>query len=320
MISGHDMLDTIEGRTLPRPTSSAAAPARRYRPVFSVLATLIVVAVALWLGFVAWHRYDATPWTRDARVRAFAVTVAPEISGRIVAVAVHDNERVRKGQVLFRIDPADFANRLAVARATLAADRAIAGMKAADAARRARLPAFAVSAETRGNAAAAARAAAASVQADEARVAQAALDLARTVVRAPVSGTITNLTVHEGDYAHAGSGAITMVDTGEFWVTAYFEETELNRIRPGAPARVELLSDPGRVLDGHVQGIGRGIADANSQDARSGLPSVDPVYSWVRLSQRIPVHVTLDHLPPGLFLAAGMTATVRIATPAAGGH
>ncbi|WP_287834566.1 biotin/lipoyl-binding protein, partial [Acidiphilium sp.] len=123
------------------------------------------------------------------------MTVAPEISGRIVAVAVHDNERVRKGKVLFRIDPADFANRLAVARATLAADRAIAGMKAADAARRARLPSIAVSAETRGNAAAA-RAAAARVQADEAGVAQAALDLARTVVRAPVSGTITNLTAH----------------------------------------------------------------------------------------------------------------------------
>ena len=318
MISGHDMLDTIEGRTLPRPTSSA--PARPYRPVFSGLATLIVAAVALWLGFVAWHRYDATPWTRDARVRAFAVTVAPEISGRIVAVAVHDNERVRKGQVLFRIDPADFANRLAVARATLAADRAIAEMRAADAARRARLPAIAVSAEARDNAAAAARTAAASVQADEARVAQAALDLARTVVRAPVSGTITNLTVHQGDYAHAGSGAITMVDTSEFWVTAYFEETELNQIRPGASARIELMSDPGKVLDGHVQGIGRGIAVANSQEARSGLPSVDPVYSWVRLSQRIPVHITLDHLPPRLVLAAGMTATVRVATSAAGRH
>ena len=238
--------------------------------------------------------------------------MAPEISGRIVAVAVHDNERVRKGQVLFRIDPADFTNRLAVARATLAADRAIAGMRAADAARRARLPLIAVSAETRGNAAAGAR-----VQADEARVAQAALDLARTVVRAPVSSTITNLTAHEGDYTHAGNGAITMVDTGELWVTAYFEETELDRIRPGAPARIELMSDPGRVLDGHVQGIGRGIADANMQDARSGLPRVDPVYSWVRLSQRIPVHVTLDHVPPSMLLAAGMTATVRVVAPPA---
>ncbi|WP_249296695.1 efflux RND transporter periplasmic adaptor subunit [Acidiphilium multivorum] len=311
------MLETIQGRTLPRPTSPAAAPARRYRPIFSGLATIIVVAAALWLGFAAWHRYDATPWTRDARVRAFAVTVAPEISGRIVAIAVHDNEFVRKGQVLFRIEPADFANRLAVARATLAADRAIAGMKAADAARRARLPSIAVSAETRDNAAAAAQAAAARVQADEARVAQAALDLARTVVRAPVSGTITNLTAHEGDYAHAGSGVITMVDTRELWVTAYFEETELDQIRPGEPARIELMSDPGRVLDGHVQGIGRGIADANMQDARSGLPRVDPVYSWVRLSQRIPVHVTLDHVPPSMFLAAGMTATVRIVAPAA---
>lgn len=309
------MPDPTGARTSPhQPGAPSPAPgtSRSYRPVFSVLATLIVVVAALWFGFAAWNRYDATPWTRDARVRAFAVTVAPEISGRIVEVAVHDNEPVHKGQILLRIDPADFANRLAMARATLASAEAIAGMKAANASRRARLPAIAISAETRADAMADARAAAATVEADRARLSQAELDLSRTVVRAPVSGTVTNLTVHTGDYAHAGSGAITMVDTGDLWVTAYFEETELHDIRPGTPARIELMSAPDQVLDGHVQGIGRGIAVANAQDATSGLPHVDPVYSWVRLSQRIPVHITLDHLPPGLLLTAGMTATVQI--------
>lgn len=314
------MLDSINAQTSPLLTQPAATQSRSYRPIFSVLATLIVVIAALWLGIAAWTRYDATPWTRDARVRAFAVTMAPEISGRIVKVAVHDNEQVHKGQILFRIDPADFTNRLAVAKATLAADRATAGMKAADASRRARLPSIAVSAETRGNAAAAARAALAVVRADEARVSQAELDLSRTVVRAPVSGTVTNLTIHAGDYAHAGTGAITMVDTGDLWVTAYFEETELDHIKPGAPARIQLMSDPGQVLDGHVQGIGRGIADGNTQDASSGLPRVNPVYSWVRLSQRIPVHITLDHVPRKMLLAAGMTATVRIEAQADRGH
>lgn len=303
-------------RKAPPPEQKATRP---YRPVFSVLATLLVVIAALWLGMMAWTRYDTSPWTRDARVRAFSITVAPQVSGRIVAVVVHDNEQVRKGQVLFRIFPADFANRLAMAEATLAADEATAQMKAAEAARRARLPALAVSAETRNNAAAVAAAAAAVVRGDRARVAQARLDLTRTVIRAPINGTITNLKLHEGDYAHAGSAAITMVDTGELWVTGYFEETALKRIRLGAPARIELMADPGQILSGHVQGIGRGIAVANTENGSGGLPMVDPVYSWVRLSQRIPVHIALGHVPPGLFLAAGMTATVRIVNGAGAG-
>ncbi|MCW8308206.1 HlyD family secretion protein [Acidiphilium sp. PA] len=291
------------------PTPAAARP---YKPVFSILATVIVVMGALWLGALAWTRYDATPWTRDARVRAYAIAITPEISGRIVSVDVHANQTVRRGQVLMRIDPSDFENALAAAQAALAADEATARMKAADASRRARLPSMAVSAEAQQNAAAAAQAAAAAVMGDKARVAQALLNLRRTVVKAPVTGTITNLTLHAGDYAHAGSAALTLVDARDIWVTAYFEETELGRIRPGEAAKIQLLADPGQVLTGVVQGIGRGIAVSDAQTSAGGLPVVNPVYSWVRLSQRIPVHIALDHVPPGLFLAAGMSATVRI--------
>jgi multidrug resistance efflux pump len=290
----------------------AAGATRLYKPAFSILATVIVVIAAIWLGAMAWNRYDATPWTRDARVRAYAIAITPEISGRIVSVDVHANQTVRQGQVLMRIDPADFENALAEAQAALAADEATARMKAADASRRARLPSMAVSAETQQNTAAAAQAAEAAVMGDKARVAQALLNLRRTVVTAPVNGTITNLTLHAGDYAHAGTAALTLVDSKDIWVTAYFEETELARIRPGAAAKIQLLADPGRILTGVVQGIGRGISVDDAQTSAGGLPVVNPVYSWVRLSQRIPVHIALDALPPGLFLAAGMTATVRI--------
>ncbi|OYV62810.1 MAG: efflux transporter periplasmic adaptor subunit [Acidiphilium sp. 37-64-53] len=240
------------------------------------------------------------------------MAITPEISGRIVSVDVHANQTVRRGQVLMRIDPSDFENALAAAQAALAADEATARMKAADASRRARLPSMAVSAEAQQNAAAAAQAAEAAVMGDKARVAQALLHLRRTVVTAPVTGTITNLTLHAGDYAHAGSAALTLIDAHDIWVTAYFEETELGRIRPGAAAKIQLLADPGRVLTGAVQGIGRGIAVSDAQTSAGGLPVVNPVYSWVRLSQRIPVHIALDRVPSGLFLAAGMSATVRI--------
>jgi len=295
-----------------KPSGSGAAPSRPYKPLFSTLATIIAVVAALWLAVLAWARYDTTPWTRDARVRAYAVTIAPQISGPIVAVEVHANQTVRKGQVLMRIDPADFINAVAEARAALAADRATARMKAADAARRAHLPSIAVSAESRDNTAAAADAAEAAVAGDQARLAQALLNLKRTVVRAPVTGTITNLTLHAGDYAHEGTAALTVVDVRHMWVTAYFEETELARITPGSAAKIRLLAAPGVVLNGIVQGIGRGIAVDDVQSSAGGLPVVNPVYSWVRLTQRIPVHIALEDVPAGLFLAAGMTATVRI--------
>ncbi|HEX7390737.1 MAG TPA: HlyD family secretion protein [Acidiphilium sp.] len=271
-------LDISAQQTTTQPVTPPAP--RPYRPVFSVLATIIVVIGAVWLGVLAWNRYDTTPWTRDARVRVFAVAVAPEISGRIVEVDVHDNQAVRKGEVLMRIDPRDFVNALAEARAALAADQATAAMEGA-----------------------------------KARVAQAELDVARTEVLSPVTGTITNLTLHAGDYAHAGQSALTVVAAKHIWITAYFEETELRRIRPGDVARVRLMAYPDRILTGHVQGIGRGISVADTENSAGGLPVVDPVYSWVRLTQRIPVHIAIDAVPDGVFLAAGMTATVRIVEP-----
>lgn len=304
------MFDSPQRDAVPQ---QAKPPAPRpYMPVFSVLATILVAIGAVWIGVLAWTRYDTTPWTRDARVRAFAVAIAPEISGRIDQVDVRANQFVRKGDVLMRIDPSDFENSLAEAKAALAADQATARMKFANARRRANLPSIAVSAESQENTQAAALAAAAAVAGAKARVAQALLDLKRTVVRAPVTGTITNLTLHAGDYAHAGQSALTVVDARDSWITAYFEETELARIKPGAAARIKLMAYPDRILTGHVQGIGRGISVADAQASAGGLPVVNPVYSWVRLSQRIPVHIAIDHVPAGIFLSAGMTATVRI--------
>lgn len=316
------MLDFLHRETRPprsdtngqkAPFPITPPPSRPYKPIFSVLATLVVVIAAIWLVVLAWDRYDASPWTRDARVRAYPVAIAPQISGPIVAVDVHANQTVRKGQVLMRIDPADFINAVAEAEAALRADEATARMKEADASRRARLPSIAVSAESRDNTAAAAAAAQAAVAGDRARLAQALLNLKRTVVHAPLTGTVTNLTLHAGDYAHQGTAALTLVDAHDMWVTAYFEETELPMIHPGAVADIRLLADPGRVLTGTVQGIGRGISVTDTQVSAGGLPIVNPVYSWVRLSQRIPVHITLHKLPRDMFLAAGMTATVRIA-------
>ena len=63
---------------------------------------------------------------------------------------------------------------------------------------------------------------------------------------------------------------------------------------------------------GQVESIGRGIADANDATNSRGLPAVNPVFTWVRLAQRIPVRVSFKDLPPDVVLVAGMTASIDI--------
>ena len=302
--------DVLESKPVQAHPASA-----HYAPIFSVVATVVVVLLAVWLAVAAWDYYQTTPWTRDARVRAFTVVVAPQVSGQVTKIDVHDNQEVKAGQVLMRIDPADFQNALAVAQAQLASDEAVEAMKMANARRRAQAPLSAVSAENREDTASEATAAAAAVMADKAHVAQAELNLARSVVYAPVNGVVTNLSAHVGDYAHTGEGMISVVDTQDIWVTGYFEETELRKIKPGDKVRIKLMAYPNEIIDGHVQGIGRGIAIPDAENGPSGLPDVDPIYAWVRLTQRLPVHITLDHVPSDIQLSAGMTANAQIVEP-----
>jgi multidrug resistance efflux pump len=146
----------------------------------------------------------------------------------------------------------------------------------------------------------------ANAQRDQARV-----NLKRTQIRSPVNGWVTNLLAQLGDYANVGQNKMTLVDADSFWVDAYFTETALGSIREGDPAKVKLMgySD---IVRGHVDSIARGIYVSNAQAGPQGLAQVNPIFTWVRLAQRIPVRIHIDHVPKGVTLAAGMTATVEI--------
>ncbi|WP_267427480.1 hypothetical protein [Methylobacterium sp. GC_Met_2] len=104
---------------------------------------------------------------------------------------------------------------------------------------------------------------------------------------------------------------VPILDAGSFWITGYLEETKLARIAIGGRAAVQLMGFAPRII-GHVESIGRGIADPNDSPDHLGLPSVNPVFTWVRLAQRIPVRLHIDTVPPGVMLAAGMTYSVGI--------
>ena len=117
-----------------------------------------------------------------------------------------------------------------------------------------------------------------------------------------------------GDYAEVGKTSISIVDTDSFWLDGYFEETYLDRIREGDPASIKLMGYS-QIVRGHVDSIARAINVSNAQPNDQGLATVNPIFTWVRLAQRIPVRIHIDEVPPGVVLSAGMTATVQIDPP-----
>jgi RND family efflux transporter MFP subunit len=283
------------------------------RSLIGFIATALLFVLALAIGRSLWIHYMDEPWTRDGRVRAQIVNVAPDVSGAIVELPVADNAFVKKGQVLMKIDPAHYQVALEQAQAAVAARRAEWQMRRADAARRADMDSLVVSKENRENATSAASSAEALYRQALAALDAAKLNLARTTVVSPVDGYITNLSVFRGDYANAGVPKLAIVDSHSFWVYGYFEETKLPRVKIGDHAQVRLMS--GGVLQGHVESISRGIYDRDNPQSRELVADVNPTFNWVRLAQRVPVRIHIDEVPPGVTLAAGTTCTV-IVSPA----
>jgi multidrug resistance efflux pump len=303
------MLATEQGGSVQQPAVKAPAAAPSAFGFFAVVAMLGASGLLAWL---AWIYYVETPWTRDGVVRAYTAQLAAEVPGQVTAVLVADNQAVRKGDVLFRIDDRNY--RVAVERAQAALVSAQAAMinTQAQAARRNQLDDLAVSAEVRQTYQSNANAAQAAYQGAAAELNQAKINLERTEIRSPVNGYVTNLLLQAGTYAVAGQAAVTIVNADSFWVTGYFEETQMARIRTGDPATIVLMGYPGRTIQGRVESLGRGITDPNAAPGVAGLPAVNPIFTWVRLAQRIPVRIGIKQWPDGLNVAAGMTATVQV--------
>ena len=307
-----------EGRDDPQARSEPAGRARRARrgwrllPVLFTLCVAVVAAYAVWL---LWDAYMAAPWTRDGTVRVYVVTVAPEVAGQIVDLPVRDNQYVHKGDLLMKIDPRDYRVAVDLSQAALDQAQADYANKQSQAARRLQLSDLATTPEQKEQYVSAAKMAQADVEQQRASLDRARINMERTEIRSPVNGWVTNLLTQQGNYATTGQTALSVVDADAFWVDGYFEETTIAPIREGDPARVYLLGYKQVVL-GHVDSIARGIVVSNAQPGQSGLATVNPIFTWVRLAQRVPVRVHIDEVPPNVRLVAGMTATVEIVPPA----
>ncbi|MCS3445897.1 MULTISPECIES: efflux RND transporter periplasmic adaptor subunit [Bradyrhizobium] len=276
-----------------------------------VALTAVAVIAALAAARALWVYYMESPWTRDGRVRADVIQVAPDVSGFVTDVLVRDNQPVRRGDILFRIDRARFALALKQADAAVAGHRATLDQADADLKRYSSLTTDAVSQQKQEQVLATQLQAKAAYDQAVADRAVAQLNLDRSEVHASVNGTITNMDLRPGAYVTAGKGVMALVDTDTLHVEGYFEETKLARIRVGDKAQIRLMGEPVR-LTGHVESIAAGIEDRDRAAGASLLANVNPTFSWVRLAQRIPVRIALDHLPDRIALVAGRSATVEI--------
>jgi len=277
-----------------------------------ILITIGFVTAAGICGHWIWSHYLYSPWTRDGRVNAHIVVIAPDVSGFVVRVNVKNNQEIKKGTELFKVDDTRYKVKLHQMEATV--DNKLYAWKLAKHRyqRRKNLPSKqSISREDLEIARINTNTARANYHLAQAELEEAQLNVTRTSVVAPVDGTVVNLTFREGNYVNQGTATLALIKENSFYVTGYFEETKLPTIHVGQHAEITLMNSH-HLLTGHVVSIGRAIANSNTTANNQQLPQIKQTFNWVRLAQRIPVDIQLDNLQDQQNLSAGMTASIKI--------
>lgn len=149
-------------------------------------------------------------------------------------------------------------------------------------------------------------------------VAQSSLALARkaladTEVRAPHDGLVVGLDVMTGEHMAPDEMLFTLIDSGKWYATALFRETDLAHLRSGQCAQAYALADPTREIQGKVVSIGWGVASEDLVSLPRSLPYVQKSLNWVRVAQRFPVRILLQD-PPADLMRVGASASVVVRT------
>ena len=276
---------------------------------------LALVAIVAWYAYQAFEDYISNPWTRDGQVRGHVIQVSPRVSGMVIHIPVIDNQFVREGDLLFEIDPEPFEIAIAQAEANLERDHISSKASKIEYDRLLEIvakDAGAVSARDLNRREAGYLQSLSQIQVAEENLRSARLNLSYTKIHASVDGYVSNINFQIGSQAVANTPILALVDSNSFWVFGYFRESEIGTIDIGDPARVTLMAYPDQPLSGSVESLGWGIAPDDGNTGFNLLPSIKPVFQWIRLAQRIPVRIKLEELPAGVELRFGLTASVMI--------
>jgi multidrug efflux system membrane fusion protein len=295
-------------------TGEAAERGKFIRKVTSV----IIVASAVLITLYVWEIIERHPRTDDATARANVVGIAPRVSGQTIKLNVQDNQAVKKGDVLFEIDPEDYRLVLERAKAELATiDRQIA--QAEDTLHRLEplLPKNFTTAENVDQARTKVTTLQAQRQSAIATINLEELHLSYCRVIAPFSGRVINLNISAGAHVTAGVPVFSLLDTSNWYVIANFREAEIRHMAPGSEAIVYLSSAPNQRFRGKVQGIGWAVKPEGEIDLpASGVPYVKRELNWVRVAQRFPVRIEVENPDPNLFRMGASAVAIIDGPPA----
>jgi len=346
--------DLTKGEPVAPPKTPAAPAAKSDADKVAVgrkrRRTVLLILGALAAFFGVWRLSEEFfAYTDDAYVTSDIVAIAPEITGPIVAVHVHDNQLLKAGDLLVSIDPQPFQIAVEQCKATLGEaqaqlpvdqaqlEEAQANLRSAQADRKFADTQFArsqklsseqvVDQQSLDLATKSQRDAAANEEAAQAaetraestlhlheravEVAQAALDLdnwrlARTEIRAPADGPVSNLRVRVGNMAVEHQPMLTIVDGHAWRIYANYKERFMHHFHPGMTAWVWLDGAPGQWYRAHIEGMSHVIS--RDESAPGLVPYVAPTVNWIRLTRRIPVRIELENPPPNMRLFMGSDA------------
>jgi membrane fusion protein (multidrug efflux system) len=314
------------------------APRRRfYQSIWFKIVLVVVVIILVIAGILWWLDARQYEDTDDAFIDTHIIHIAPQIAGQLTSIRVNDNQLVHRGDVIAEINPQDAEARLAQVQAqglqaqtqyeqALASQAGVlaqAQNAARDLARYRALQATnpqavaqqqvdqAVATDRNARAqvaAAAAQVAGAKAQINtvQAQIVAARINLGYTQITAPVDGHVTQKSAAPGNYVTPGQDLLTIVPL-QLWVTANFKETQLDLMRPGQHVSVVADSCGNKVIDGHIDSIQRGAGQAFGI-----LPPENATGNYVKVVQRVPVKIVLDHVPDGCVLGPGMSVEPRV--------
>jgi membrane fusion protein (multidrug efflux system) len=280
----------------------------RRHPIMFAIGVLLLIPTAA-AGYLYWDHSRHFASTDDAFIAARAFSVAPKVSGYITAVRVTDNQHVAVGEVIARIDERDYRTALDQAKAQLAHDQAVLEQAKTNLARFQYLvERNAIARQQADDQKYLVEQDKATVALEQAKVDAAQLNLSNTIVTAAQAGRVVGLTAAVGQFVQAGT-TLTMFVPDEIWVTANFKETQLDAMRAGQPVVLRLDAYPERTIRGHIASLQPG-----SGTAFSLLPPQNATGNYVKIVQRVPVKIVVDHPPTDIVLGPGMSVvpTVRI--------
>jgi RND family efflux transporter MFP subunit len=283
---------------------------------FNYLITLTIVGLAVWAAVSVYSRYIENPWTRDGQIRANIVGIAPRVSGPIIHVAVRDNQQVRKGDLLFEIDPSDFQAQMDIAAGQVQNDEATFKQQQQNLQRQTELFRTHVNAmQDFQNAQDSFAAARVQLTSAKANLELAKLNLSYTKVFAPVDGYVTNMNTSAGTYVTAGIQLMALVDTSSYWIAGYFKETQLPHIQVNQKAIITMIGYEQQPFQGVVRSVGWGVyvQDGSGSSSTALLPSINQTIDWVRLPQRFAVRIQVVGKSP-VPLRIGQTVSVAMTT------